>query len=135
MNTMHNVGICIIKCGTVWSKIFIDFITLNVSRRIQQKIATNRIKFGTLEPEILPAKGCTTSLRWAYDVTMMAQACQWLQYHVTIFIHVTISFVLAVEVHLYDTQGISGAQLPYRRRERRMFVLYISARQLSYYHL
>ena len=32
---------------------------------------------------------------------------------------------LTVEVHLQDTQEILGAQLPYRRRERRMFVIYI----------
>ena len=38
-----------------------------------------------------------------------------------------------MEVHLLDTQGISGAYLPYRRREKRIFVIYSSSRQLYYY--
>ena len=47
----------------------IDFIGSNELRRIQLQFATNRIKISLLEPEIQPAKGCTTSLLWAYDVT------------------------------------------------------------------
>ena len=33
-----------------------------------------------------------------------------------------------MEVHLLYTQEISGAQLPFRRCERRMFVIYSAAR-------
>ena len=42
----------------------IGFIAVNESRRIQLQFATNRIKISPLEPEIQPAKGCATSVRW-----------------------------------------------------------------------
>ena len=33
-------------------------------------------------------------------------------------------FILTVELHLNDTQDISNAQVPYRRCERRIFIIY-----------
>ena len=115
-------------------------IVSNESIRIQLQFATNRIKIGPLKPEIQPAKGWATSLLWAYDVTW----CHRPTAGNNIIFH-TFYLFLTVEVHLQDTQEISGAQfieltlytnsmaqLPYRRRERRMFVIYSSAHQLCF---
>ena len=69
---------------------------------------------------------CATSLRWAYDVTWSHRP----RAGNSIICHFFFFFLLWSK----DTQEISGARLPYRRRERRMFVIYSSARQLCYYH-
>ena len=53
----------------LYSILNINIIVLSKSRRIQLQFATNRIIIDKLEPEIQPAKGSVTSLRWAYDVT------------------------------------------------------------------
>ena len=86
------------------------------------QFATNRIKIGPLEPEIQPAKG---ELRH-YAGTMTSR-------DVIVLPPVTISlynnFSLTVEDYTKDTQEISCGQLPYRRSERKMFVIYSSAHQ------
>ena len=95
--------------------------------RFQLQFATNRIKIGPLEPEKQPEK---CALRhYAGPITS----------HDFIGLPpVTISLVtldycfFTVEDYTKDTQEISCGQLPHRRRERRMFVIYNSAHQLCF---
>ena len=118
------VGIGPLKIATCTSFLMI----LNELRMIQLQLETIRIKIGRLEPEIQPVKSWATSLGWAYDV-IGQPICN---------IIGNIFYNLTVEVHLSDTPDISNAQLPYRRCERRNFVIYSStrdARRLCYYLL
>ena len=100
------------------------FYFLNESRRIQLWFATNRIQISPLETEIQPVKGM-----WRhYCGSIKSRGVIGLT-PVTI---ITVSFItffpfLTLEVHLQDSKEISGAQLPYRRRERRRFVCVIIA--------
>ena len=91
------------------------------------QFATNRIKIGPLEPEIQPAK---VELRH-YAGTMTSR-------DVIVLPPVTISLYnncsLTVEDYTKDTQEISCGQLPYRRSERKMFVIYSSAHQKNQRH-
>ena len=96
----------------------IDFMSLNDSRRIQLQFATNRIKIGPLEPEIQPAKGARshyTRPMTSRDVIGLSQ--------VLISLVTLYNCLLTVEDYTKDTQEISGTQSPYRRCERRIFVI------------
>ena len=96
----------------------IDFMSLNDSKRIQLQFATNRIKIGPLEPEIQPAKGARrhyTRPRTSRDVIGLSQ--------VLISLVTLYNCLLTVEDYTKDTQEISGTQSPYRRCERRIFVI------------
>ena len=110
-----------------------DFIALNESRRIQLQFSINRIKIGQIEPEIQPAKGAqglyAGPMTWR-DVIGLLPVVKSL---VTLYI-----CFLIVEDYTKDTQEISGTQLPYRRCESSIFVIYSStsdARRLCYYLL
>ena len=105
--------------------LFQNWFVLNELRKIQLQFATNIIKIGQLKQEVQPAKGCETSLSWGYDVTWRHSPAA----KNNIICHNFYLF-MSVEVHLQDTQEISDAQLPYRRCERTMFVIYSSAHQL-----
>ena len=80
----------------------IYFIDLNEARRIQLQFVINRFKIGPLEPEIQPAKGARRH-RPLPSVTISL---------ITLY-----NCFLTVEYYTNETQEISGAQLPYRRRE------------------
>ena len=99
----------------------IGFTALNESRRIQLQFATKRIKIGPLEPEIQPAK-CA---RRHYAGPMTSRDVIGLP-PVTISLSTLYNCFLTVEDYTEHTQEISGTQLPYRRCERRIFVIYSS---------
>ena len=85
---------------------------------IQLQFATNIIKIGPLEPEIQPAKGA----RRHYAGPMTSRDVISLP-PVTISLVTLENYFLTVEDYTKETQEISDAQLPYRRCERRMFVI------------
>ena len=92
--------------------------------------STNRIKFGSLVPEIQPDKG---ALRH-YAGPMTSRDVIGMQ-PVTISLVTLYNCFLTVEDYTKDTQEISCDQLPCRRcekSERRMFVIYSSAHQLFF---
>ena len=101
--------------------------TLRGVFRFQLQFSTNRIKIGPLEPEIQPEK---CALRH-YAGPMTSHDFIGLP-PVTISL-VTLDYCFfTVEDYTKDTQEISCGQLPHRRRERRMFVIYSSAHQLCF---
>ena len=99
------------------------FIALNESRMIQLLFATNRIKIGPLKQEKQPAKGAQRH----YGGPMMSRDVISLP-PVTISLATLYNSFLTVGDYTKETQEISGVQLPYRRCERRMFVIYSSTR-------
>ena len=111
----------------------IDCIALNESRMVQLLFAINRIKIGSLEPEIQSTK-CA---RRHYAGPMTSRDFISLPPVKILLVTLCNSFLI-VEDYTKETPEISGAQLPYRRCESRMFVIYSStrnARRLCYYLL
>ena len=89
---------------------------------IQLQFATNRIKIGPLEQEIQSGKGA----RRHYAGPMTSSDVISLP-PVTISLVTLYNCFLTVlfdKYHTKETQEISGAHLPYRRCERKIFVIY-----------
>ena len=101
----------------------IDYIVSNESKIIQLQFATKRIKIGLLEREIQHAKGA-----WRHYAAPMTSRDVISLQPATISLVTLCNCFLTVGDCTKETQENSGAQLPYRRCESRMFVIYSSTR-------
>ena len=132
----YKVGTChyiysnhILNVVWVYDKVFCvaEWTRFEWSRRIQLQFASNRIIIGSLEAEIQPVKCCSTSYAWSmtsrYVIGQLPVTCH--------FVTIIIWFWLSK--HICKTHKLSVTQFPYRRRERRIFVIYSSGCQLCYY--